>query len=332
MLHDMFHFVPVDPHIGAANLDNHHKATYIAHRLLSEASTLVLADMVAIADARLGNSDYDVSKRKIFPVYQSITENNTNVSADKLLAANAYFCFTGDPTGFKMLGASEEAILSYRQKYEKIFRDDFMWNLRNLEEMISEKSSNPRVAEYYQWLEENTDFPVLTEYAEMTAAEAGGIDIPTMLSLFRAQYKNALGYQDPIDDVKHSKYAMRKYLAGQRIVFARFGEVLDPVTFLADFDANYDAVVSASDSELLTQSLENANRQVDDYLGILSDMGHLLPHEYALYRFSAPLYPIRFVNYERKGTEFNVQLAAEIDGFVNANRSQLGRLLDVVAA
>lgn len=332
MLHDMFHFVPKDPVIGAQKLEKSHKAAYIAHRLLSEASTLVLADMVAVADADLGKAGYDTSKRRIFPIYESIVTSKGSVpDVDKLLAANAFFCFTGNPEGFKLLGASQEAVSNYKSKYESIFRDDFAWNIHNWEAMVSERASNPRISEYYNWLDSHTDLPSMASYSSASEASDAGTDIPKMLSLFRADYKNALGYHQPIDNIKRCKLASEKYFAGQRIVFARFGEYLDPTSFMHTFDQHYDKLAQADDVSSINELTQKINHSVDAYLQILYDSGQLLPHELAIYRFSAPLYPVKFINYEKKGTVYS-ELAQEMEEFMHLNRKQLGRLLETAAA
>jgi hypothetical protein len=334
MLHDLFHFIPTDPLIGADPLTEGHKGVYVAHRLLSEACTLVLADMVAVSDAGLGAKGYDISKRKIYPVYQSILDNTGKApDVDKLLAANAYFCFTGDPQGFSLLGASTEATDEYKLKYESIFRDDFMWNLNNYESMEKEARSNPRLLEYYQWLSEHTKLPLLgDEYSQVNNNDGTGIDITKMLSFFRADFRSALGYQQPIDDMQRTRLGLTKYLAGQRLVFARFGNDADPTAHMNVFDQAFSKIAKASSMDELGELAAAANGMIESYLANLETLGLMLPHEVVQYRFAVPLYPVTFVNYERSKEMQARQLDESIRDFLSVNRGQLGRLLEAAAA
>jgi hypothetical protein len=334
MLHDLFHFIPTDPLLGEIQPGEEHKAGYIAHRLLSEASTLVLADMVAVADARLKEQGYDVSKRKIFPVYESIVNANggKKPGADKLLAANAYFCFTGDTQGFEAMGASRETLIEYRAKYEAIFRDDFLWNLQNYEAMTAELEDNPLMQEYYNWIATNTALPTLDAHTASVTTPEGGIDIPKMLSVFRADFTKALNYSQPIDDAKRLQLAYQKYLAGQRVVFARFGRQIDTEGFIESFDSSYSSLSLASTPSELSMHGQEANMAVDNYLTRLADEDVLLPHEEALYRFSAPLYPIKFVNYEKRKDQPATKLVEDMQSFIHMNKAHLTRLLEAAQA
>lgn len=331
MLHDLFHFVPVDPLLGDTEGNDSTKAAYIAHRLLSEASTLVLADMVAVADARLDQKGYDISKRKIFPVYESIREaQGGRPDTEKLLAANAYFCFTGDTAGFKSLGANDDVLEEYRDKYETIFRDDFLWNLQNFDAMTEEYATNPLMREYYTWIKTNTELPMLDDYSFDIITPAGEVDIPRLLSLFRADFMQALRYQEPVDDTGRTKLAYKKYLAGQRVVFARFGNDVSSDALRAAFDLNFTTLSEADSIENIRACATEMNQITDEYINSLSEEGILLPHDAATYRFTAPLYPVKFVNYEKNKSDNSHQLAESMKHFINTNDAHLKRLLDTV--
>lgn len=331
MLHDLFHFIPVDPLLGDTEGDSSTKAAYIAHRMLSEASTLVLADMVAVADATLKDKGYDTDKRKIFPVYESIKEaQGGRPSTEKLLAANAHFCFTGDTEGFKALGASDESLSEYREKYETIFRDDFLWNLQNFDAMTEEYAANPRMQEYYRWIKANTTLPTLDDYSHSVITQVGEVDVPRLLSLFRADFAKALHYQKPIDDINRIKLAYQKYFAGQRIVFARFGNIVLPDTLQLTFDESFTALSVSDSLNDMQVYASRMNEIVDNYTDTLSKKDILLPHEAATYRFAAPLYPVKFVNYERKKDASSLQLVENMKSFMTTNDSHLRRLLETV--
>jgi hypothetical protein len=332
MLHDLYHFVPVDPVLGGKKIGEPEKAAYMAHRMMSEASTLVLADMLAVDHAGLTDKGYDVTKRQIYPVYQSIIEAqgaDAPMLVDKLLAANVYFCFTGNTKGFEMLGASEESLVKYRAKYESVFRDDFLWNLQNLENMIDEAESNPRIAEYQSWLQHVAKVPTLSNYSDRVITPAG-TNIAEMLSTFRAGFRKAMQYQQPINDKQRHTLAAQKYLAGQRIVFARYAGELSPNGYMQDFDALYSELTTAPNTAAISELTNQSNEIVTSYLSRLFAQGKLLPHQFEVDTFAAPLYPVKFVNYERSKGANGSSLTERINSFTHANSNELDRLLEIV--
>lgn len=331
MLHDMLHFIPADPLIGPDTASREKRAIYLTHRLMSEASTLVMADMIAVDEANLAERGYDITKRQIFPVYKSIVERTgIKPTLEKLLAANAYFCFTGDAEGFSILGASEVSLKKYKEKYETVFRDDFMWNLYNLNFMIEEQAANPLVVEYYEWIAENTSIPLLNLYPKVVSPE-GGIDLPKALSHFRSDFQLALNYNEPINDSMRFKKASEKYLAGQRLVFARFGNSIDAEPFRAKFDQHFNRMIRAENMDERSHAFDHATSVVTSYLNELARFQVILPHEHELFRYSVPLYPIKFVNYERNNAN-PASLQSEMSSFIDLNKKQLSRLLEAAAA
>ncbi len=328
MLHDLYHFVPTDPLLGNKANDAYSVSLYLAHRLMSEATTLVLADMVAIADSKIEAKGYDLDKRKIFPVYRSIAESSGKPDTDKLLAANTYFCFTGDAIGFRMLNASEDSILDYEQKYSGVFRDDFMWNFQNIQHMVQERSSNPLFEDYYEWLEACTNLPTLDQYTDL--CDESGIEIADMLSSFRADYMQAQTYNGAIDDAKRHGMAARKYFAGQRVIFARYGDIVNPCEYLTRFDECYSQIDTATSVEEHKALDEEMKEIVSRYVDVISARGVLLPHEILDNKFATPLYPVRFISYEKTSTRTKEQLSAAMNSFVRTNQRQLGRMLEIV--
>lgn len=331
MLHDLFHFVPVDPLLGTREIGKPEITSYLAHRMMSEAVTLVLADMIAVDDAHLDAKGYEVDKRKIYPVYQSIVESaGERPAVDKLLAANVYFCFTGDAEGFRLLGASEEFIEAYKDKYESIFQDDFLWNLQNIRSLIDERDSNPLMSDYYKWVEDNTDLPTLAQYEKLSAKNGEGIDIARMLSLFRAEFTSAANYPKSIDHLARHRKASQRYYAGQRIVFARFGNRVDPSAYLKQFDQLYTECADADGQELkeLTGLLDQL---CNTYIDELAQRGYLLPHQAVNYKFAVPQYPVKFISYELSAQQKTASNFVDIMGqFITTNQKQLARLLEIV--
>ena len=195
--------------------------------------------------------------------------------------------------------------------------------------MVGERDSNSAVGEYYSWLEEQPDIRSLHDLDQVIDRVQGGVDIARLLSLFRGDFKTAFAYQNSIDDRARVNVAYRKYLVGQRLIFARFGSQSDPADHLEKFDEYYAEILGANDElEALTTSAGKANAEVDSYIDTLSENGLLLPHQAALYRFSVPTYPVRFVNYERNKALKTSTLQAKMKDFVQVNEPALRRVLE----
>jgi hypothetical protein len=327
MYHDLLHFVPIDPTPGSVEFDAAHQAAYVAHRLLSEASTLVLADMIGVGMSGIENEGYDVSKRKIYPVAKSIFEKEPSVGMAELLLANAIFCFSGSASGFRSYGASEEALADYAAKYGSIFRNDFLWNRDNALEMAREQRENPLVRDYFAWLEQNLNAPTIRDFDRNGVIDANGeLDPSGLVQSFFNEFAAAMAYEEPADNQKRARLAAQKYLAGQRIVFARYGRDLDPGKKVDVFDDQYGQLVTAGSLEEVDAIVDVANGLVEAYLMRLYRNGIILPHEVELNRFTAPLYPVKFINYE-KNKDPNVTFADELNAMLKVTGEKMGELL-----
>lgn len=133
LFHDVMHHLMPDLLFDGVDSDDHRRA-YIAYRMMSEAISLVMADMTYVASlaaSSLAPKDYDWAKRRIFPLYQSLP---SALSGDlKSLAREVTrFVLRGERG---RLGAQGDAWKSFEEKYTKFFVADFQWtrvNWKNL--------------------------------------------------------------------------------------------------------------------------------------------------------------------------------------------------------
>lgn len=142
--HDLFHFLVPDllPSFNfstPAYMDLERRV-YIAYRMMSEAVTLVLADMVFVDTLRRSGVQYDWTKRKIYPLFQALhidlaKENQFEDNIRALLWANTSLCLLGDDQPYRGLlhdaGEGTEALDSYIGKYAAFFVEDFRWTNQN---------------------------------------------------------------------------------------------------------------------------------------------------------------------------------------------------------
>eukprot|EP01052_Picozoa_sp_SAG31_P026155 SAG31_NODE_2350_length_5893_cov_2.633414_2_plen_151_part_00 len=99
--HDFGHFLIPDLIYTGNNSDNARR-TYILYRMLSEATTMVFADMLFVETLRLSGHEYDWTRRKIHPLFvdtglQPFGRSRAHFFSEtkKLLEANVHYCLLG---------------------------------------------------------------------------------------------------------------------------------------------------------------------------------------------------------------------------------------------
>ena len=155
MAHDFGHFLIPDL-IYTGNTSSLARKIYILYRMMSEATTLVFADMLFVETLRKSGYDYDWSKRKIHPLFLatgldpfSSNDRDSFFSAfRKLLEANVAYCLLGDDSKYVKLirdaglvpmdrydGNSCEALENFKEKYMPFFVEDYRWTTANYDNM-----------------------------------------------------------------------------------------------------------------------------------------------------------------------------------------------------
>ncbi|EAY27002.1 hypothetical protein [Microscilla marina] len=135
-VHDLCHFVLPDLVYSGEDAPLYDKV-YVIYRMLSEALTLVIADMCFVHALVQDGVPYDFSKRKIYPLYQAILKKHPDISLNELWAANVQYCLLGDDSHYKYLITKEDrpVLKAFKAKYETFFVGDFRWTKHNLQYM-----------------------------------------------------------------------------------------------------------------------------------------------------------------------------------------------------
>ncbi len=134
LFHDVMHqLMPDLVFDGVDSVD--HRRVYIVYRMMSEAVSLVLADMGFVAGlaARPEHAGYDFSKRRIFPLYQSLPRERRD-DLRWLTRELVHFVLLGE-TG--ALGADAAAWSSFSEKYSRFFVADFQWTRMNWQNLVA---------------------------------------------------------------------------------------------------------------------------------------------------------------------------------------------------
>jgi hypothetical protein len=166
MFHDLMHFLFPDLVVTEDTQMGRNK--YLIVRMMSEAFTLVIADMFFIALLKKANVDYDFNKRKIYPLFSlfefDIEKENLG-KMKEVLWASTLFSLLGDDSGYRNLIESyyrEHGILadidegdapelgsidsyplyeeleSYKNRYQRFFQEDYLWTFHNYQHLAQQ--------------------------------------------------------------------------------------------------------------------------------------------------------------------------------------------------
>ena len=298
MLHDIFHFAFQDPlpvSLDNISLDSSRRA-FLIHRMASEASTLVLADMVAVQDSQLAEKGYDVNKRGIYPVYRDILQQNPNIDTETLIRANLDFCFTGSISSFRELGANHMSLERFKDKYEVFFSADFDWNEANFNYCNNELTSNPELRRYYEEVRSIYEIDTIDSLYE----NIHHLTIDEVADSFIKQLRNAYAHKRATDDLPRVKKAATKYLAGQLMTFYKYNNS----TLKQEFIDESHMLTQANSLDSAKLAIGNAQAVLKAHLDHLKDIRSINTQEYKLFMMHYPLYPAHFLHYDTDANKY----------------------------
>ena len=186
MAHDFGHFAIPDLVFTGTDSILHRRA-YIAWRMISEATTMALADMLLIDALAKSGVTYDFDKRRIYPLFRdlNIDLSDSRTRADNLkrvIHANYRYCLLGDDSTYvAMLGRGKDtpSLIEFKKKFSPFFVEDFRWTEHNYDNMVM------RAEEMAQWWSDVEALRQL-EYAEQIES------IDSFLAQIEASHPDAL--------------------------------------------------------------------------------------------------------------------------------------------
>ena len=311
MFHDLMHFafpdLLYDGRAGAAEHD-----VYVVHRMMSEAFTLVLADMVFVDALRAGGLEYDFERRRIHPLYASL---GLDAAGDpsalrRVLWANARFCLAGDPGPYRELGADEEALSAFRGKYEQFFVADYRWTTQNFRSM-GERLGGRAAA----WLELVAPLRRRLPSASHTVGEltdalagegvgAGELDrlIEAVFARYFARLERLWTTPPPADAaVRCRTHGFLRWLSGQLALCVVFDFVPESAYWAGRLRE-----ALAGDAPLELTDVQRLRGFFDQYVDLLHERRLISADDRAVYREVYPAFAPWFV-------EYDVELQAPLD-------------------
>ncbi len=222
MFHDIMHFLY--PDLIVLDNDKKSKNKYILTRMMSEAFTLVLADMLFISLLKKENVEYDYTKRKIYPIFESMEFEITKENLPKikeLLWANVCFALLGQDQPLKSLVQNDVNFENYKAKYKRFFQEDYCWTAKNFENMSKQIT---QTRNWYNLLKENYIFLPSTEnFCPNLSIEMNLVD--QIKEIFQCMFnkleKTIMQEEEYQEEVSFSN-AVKKYMYGQIYIFFKF--------------------------------------------------------------------------------------------------------------
>jgi len=232
-VHDLCHFIMPDLIFDGNRFDideNEYKNTYIIHRMLSEAITMVLADMVFVDGLKKDGIEYDFSKRNIYPLYEKIKHNDLK----EILYANVMYCLKGDDTYYINLFDSQEdlsALENFKEKYMPFFVEDFKWTNKNFENMNSNNTIFSNWEKDLNTLMSDNELTTISDLAlkidnKLVEVDSNSI-VNTKINLIFEEvieniYFKTLNSTIELDKIKSISNSFKRYMIGQMFVFYKF--------------------------------------------------------------------------------------------------------------
>lgn len=293
MFHDIMHFIFSDLIVTDQSEETRHK--YIIARMMSEAFTLVLADMLFISLLKKEGIEYDYDKRKIYPIFGQNEFDITPENIDKikeLLWANTAFALLGDEKPFKAIVKDEQVLNNYKGKYQRFFQEDYRWTAHNYQNIKQYSQRDEK------WLKHihNTCGAIVCDakdsYSKFKLDSSLETQVKTIFDEFFGKLKKIMQQSSTYNPELAFTNAVKKYVSGQMNVFFKF-DALYSAIFLEQIS------LVLSKEILNNKDLQNIKNLYSAYIDKLVKDNFITSYEGENYKNIYPIFEPFYVFYEK---------------------------------
>ena len=296
MFHDIMHFIFTDVFVVDDSKLAKHK--YIISRMMSEAFTLVLADMLFVSLIKKENIEYDYNKRRIYPLFEQLdfAIDKSNISKIKeLLWANVCFALMGREDELFSLVGDQSLIDHYKEKYQRFFQEDYRWTNHNYENVVKKASSNRKLVKITDFCQEaipNTD----TFCNSLNLDSSLETQIKTVFDEMFGKLEKVINTEIDYDQSLAFTNAVKRYYVGQMSVFFKF-ETLYNDLFITQ-------MIAYLKKDRLTQDdLKSLNEIYSVYINKLENDHYISKYTAKDFKNICPIFDPFYVFYEKKENE-----------------------------
>ena len=224
LFHDVMHqLMPDLVFDGGSSVD--HQRVYIAYRMMSEAVSLVLADMVFVRGLTLRPelASYDFGKRHIFPLFLAIPQKD---DLRWLTRQVVFYVLRGEAGA---LPVQTEAWKGFEAKYSRFFVADFQWTRMNWQNLVA------RSAMVRGWISllhpETFRAQGLWFISDVVESVGRGLLVEALVEklfeeVWRRRIGPALAFEGTPDVARATSNGFRRWLTGQLAFFARYQPII----------------------------------------------------------------------------------------------------------
>jgi len=297
MFHDIMHFI--FPDVLVTSNTPIAKHIYIISRMMSEAFTLVLADMLFVSLLKDGHVEYDYNKRKIYPLFEQIKFDITKEnmpSIKQLLWANVCFALMGDEQPLKDLVKNDTLIENYKGKYQRFFQEDYRWTLQNFENISKKIAQNKKLLNTLNNTCGNI-VPSTDNYCEMFSMDSSIKDqIKCVFDEMFEKLKKIINKNTHFDRKMAFSNAVKRYFAGQLNIFFKFETLYN--------DLFMQQILNYMKKDWITpEDLKEMQHLYNVYIDKLTQDNFISEYVGAGYKNICPMFEPFYVFYESKENE-----------------------------
>jgi hypothetical protein len=318
LFHDLMHFAQPDlVFTGALGGDARAaRNVYVAWRMVSEALSLVLADMLFVDGLARAGVDYDFSQRRIHPLFRCLDADPEGRFVETLRAvgeASARYALLGDDAAFRALrrpgvaaAELEAAVGAFEAKYEGYFKADYRWTVANFDEMVERAGifsrwaalvGEDRLARADLRTLDATVRRLRAEHPAALGSLEGTVSTVTALALESLAAKASVA-PPPFTADEARDRAFRRWVYGQCMMFVAWD-------FLPGSTALGRAVLATLDATPLVDGelIARIRARMDAHVEGLHAAGLVSGDDRNTYHGVFPLFEPRYVAYDRRGDD-----------------------------
>jgi hypothetical protein len=314
MAHDFGHFLIPDL-LYTGNHSAQTQQIYIAYRMMSEAFTLVLADMIFVDSLKKSGFEYDYTRRRIYPLFEEfnidLTRKESYLSnVENMLRASVYYCLKGDDTNFINLSykhrKNADNLNNFKQKYMKFFCEDFKWTKTNYKYFQSKSD------EIKKWWELVAPLRSMAKLDLETVEEfSSNIQDDLIDDIFNVLFSrvSVVLLKQPVEiDIfeKRKKFAFFKYMMGQMMIFVRYENVVRESKAFQRIMMNYLCNIKENISH---DDIDFCRNTFSEYVDILLDKNLINQDDALTFKEVFPVFEPSFAFYDEK-TDFYKDLSS----------------------
>ncbi len=298
MLHDIWHFVFVDSIITGEESESDVMA-YVANRLMSEAFTLILTDMIAIDHSNIEKDGYDVGKRRIYPVFKSSQLDSQDLeSVRKFLYANSVFALFGDTSEYEKFGIDSRALADFNARYSVFFSVDLQWNVQNAHNQIERFGVHENLTHFIKELPPEIQNQSSASLYQRIKQENGALSFDRLFNIFWDQFLEVIRYDKPFNHFEYARRGVQKYISGQIYAAFLYNSICESHTLIKQYRIAIEKLRSTEKLEDVLLVYKNFRVVFERYISCLEKKEIILPDEKQIYTLHMPHFPPIYLGYD----------------------------------